>query len=338
MTKKVILSDVAAYSGVSRATISRVLNNNPQVAPELRARVLEAVQALGYQPNRAARRLRSDSSDILGLIIPDIENPFYISAIRGIQDLASEHQMSLLLCNADEDPAKQQMYLSVMEAELVAGLIIAPTHAHDGEVLKKFSQSDIPVILIDRRVDCQDFDAVTVDNVGGAYAAVKHLIDLGYTRIAMIGGSPILSISRERLQGYKEAYAQAGIKMEKTLIKEGGFNAESGYQLTRELLLSSRRPHAIFAANNLITLGVLKAIRELDLAIPDDIAVVAFDDMPWFSELRPPLTAVSQPTYELGQEAVRLLLKRLDEPEAPFRNVVLQTRLMVRKSCGEKSG
>jgi LacI family transcriptional regulator len=335
--KKVTLSDVAAYSGVSRATISRVLNNNPQVAPELRARVLEAVQALGYQPNRAARRLRADSSDILGLIIPDIENPFYISAIRGIQDLASENQMSLLLCNTDEDPAKQQMYLSVMEAEQVAGLIIAPTHVHDGEVLRKFTQSDIPVILIDRRVDCQDFDAVTVDNVSGAYAAVKHLIDNGYTRIAMIGGSPVLSISHERFQGYKDAHAHAGIKMEKMLAKEGGFDAGSGYQLTRELLLSSRRPQAIFAANNLITLGVLRAIRELGLVIPDDIAIVAFDDMPWFSELRPPLTAVSQPTYELGQEAVRLLLRRLDEPDAPFRNVVLQARLIVRESSGRRS-
>jgi DNA-binding LacI/PurR family transcriptional regulator len=239
MTKKVTLDEVAAYSGVSRATISRVLNNHPQVAPELRARVLEAVQALGYQPNRAARRLRSDSSDILGLIIPNIENPFYISVIRGIQDIASDYQMSLLLCNTDEDPAKQQWSLNVMQAEVIAGLIIAPTHVHDGEILRQFSESGIPVILIDRNVECPDFDAVTVDNERGAYAAVKHLIENGYARIAMLGGTLNLSVSRDRFEGYKRACADAGIELEESLLKVSDYNPENGYRLTRELWLSS---------------------------------------------------------------------------------------------------
>jgi DNA-binding LacI/PurR family transcriptional regulator len=326
------LKDVAEHAQVSKATVSRVLNNNPNVAEELRVRVLESIRLLGYQPNRAARRLRASVSEVLGLIISDIENPFFISVVRGVEDAAYDSQMSVVLCNTDENPAKQQMYLRVMRAERVAGLIISPTNVN--EDFTELRQLGIPVILLDRRTDKFETDAVTIDNVGGAYLAVKHLIDLGYERIGTIGGSPHLTTGRERYEGYRKALNAAGLKIDEKSVKIGDFKTASGYHLASELIGLPRPPQAIFVANNLMTLGTLRALRENGVRVPQDIALVGFDDMPWSSELCPPLTAISQPTYELGQETVQLLLRRLANPDAPIRTVTLQPRLVVRESCG----
>ena len=328
------LKDVAEHAQVSRATVSRVLNNNPNVTDDLRLRVLEAIQALGYRPNRAARRLRGTTSDVLGLIISDIENPFFISVVRGVEDAAYQQQMSVVLCNSDEDTDKQAMYLRVMQAEHVAGLIISPTHIDESDELAELSLAGMPIVLLDRCTKTLNADAVVVDNVGGAYAAVKHLIDLGCTRIATIAGSPRLTTGYERYEGYRKALDSAALPFDRSLVRTGDFKTESGYRLMRELLLAGRPPEAVFVANNLMTLGSLRAARELGFRIPDDVALVGFDDMPWSGELCPPLTAVAQPTYELGQEAVRLLLRRRAEPEAFYHTVVLQPRLVVRESCG----
>lgn len=326
------LRDVANHAGVSRATVSRVLNHNPRVARELRDRVLDAIQELGYQPNRAARRLRASTSDVLGLIISDIENPFFTSVVRGVEDAAYAHQMSIVLCNTDEDPEKQKMYLRVMQAERVAGLIISPTNIE--EDFAELERVGIPIILLDRHTDPYEADAVTIDNVAGAYLAVKHLIDLGYKRIGMIGGSLHLTTGLERYEGYRKALESAGLKIDERLIKVGNFRADSAYRLAQEFINSPHPPRAMFVANNLMTLGTLQAMREKRVRIPEDIALVGFDDMPWASELCPPLTAVSQPTYELGQETVHLLLRRLANPDAPIRRVTLQPRLVVRMSSG----
>jgi DNA-binding LacI/PurR family transcriptional regulator len=328
------LKDVADYAQVSRATVSRVLNNNPQVAEDLRARVLEAVRALGYQPNRAARRLRANSSDVLGLIISDIENPFFTSVVRGVEDTAYAHQMSVVLCNTDEDSEKQRMYLRVMRAERVAGLIISPTSVYDAAEFAELRRLGIPIILLDRHIDNFETDAVTINNLNGAFLAVKHLIGLGYERIAMIGGMLQLTTGRERYEGYRKALSAAGIRFDDKLCKIGNSKTESGYRLAQELITGAQVPQAIFVANNLMTLGALRAMREHGVRIPDDIALVGFDDMPWAGELCPALTAVSQPTYELGQETVHLLLRRLVGPDAPVRTVTLEPRLVVRESCG----
>src|SRR4051812_27544718 len=177
------MKDIAAHAGVSKATVSRVVNNDPNVAADLRARVLKAIQELGYQPNRAAQRLRAGSSDVIGLLVSDIQNPFFTSVVGGVEAMAYAHQMSTLLCNTNEDYSRQQMYLSVMQAENVAGLILAPTPMTDGKSLKKLTQANMPIILLDRSVNGLDADTVIVDNAHGAYLAVKHLIDLGYKRI-----------------------------------------------------------------------------------------------------------------------------------------------------------
>ncbi|HML21607.1 MAG TPA: LacI family DNA-binding transcriptional regulator [Aggregatilinea sp.] len=328
------LKDVAEHAHVSRATVSRVLNNNPNVASDLRDRVLDAIQTLGYRPNRAARRLRGSTSDVLGLIISDIENPFFISVVRGVEDAAYQQQMSVVLCNSDEDSTKQAMYLRVMQAENVAGLIISPTHVNESAELAELSAAGMPIVLLDRFTKRFDADAVLVDNVGGASTAVKHLIDIGYTRIATIAGSPQLTTGQERLEGYRKALESAGIPFERALVRSGDFKIESGYRLMRDLLTTASPPEAVFVANNLMTLGSLRAAHELGVRIPHDVAIIGFDDMPWSGQLCPPLTAVAQPTYELGQEAVRLLLRRRADPGAFYHTVVLQPRLVVRESCG----
>lgn len=328
------INDVARYAGVSRATVSRVLNNNPAVDAALRSRVLDAVQALGYQPNRAARRLRAQSSNVIGLVISDIQNPYFISVISGVEDAAYANQMNIVLCNSDEDPAKERIYLGVMEAERVAGLIIVPTNGMVAGDLNRLQQAGIPVILLDRLVNDVQVDTVKVDNERGAYEAVKHLLDLGCRRIAHISGSPDLTTGHDRAQGYHNALAEAHLKAEPKLFKIGDYKTGSGYRLALELLDSAAPPDAIFVANNLMTLGALRALRERSVRVPEDMALVGFDDMPWSAEFRSPLTAVSQPTYELGQEAVHLLRRRLAQPDAPVRTVVLNTRLIVRESCG----
>jgi DNA-binding LacI/PurR family transcriptional regulator len=330
----VTMQDVANYAGVSKTTVSRVMNNDPTVAPELRVRVSKAVHDLGYQPNRAARRLRASSSDVIGLIISDLQNPFFIAVMEGVEDMAYENQMSILLCNTGEDLERQQMYLNVMQAERVAGLILVPSPLTDPAMLNSLSQSGLPMVVLDRWIDGLDTDMVQVDNARGASSAVKHLIELGHQRIGMIVGSPTLSTGRERLRGYLDALNEAGIKREDDLIKTGNSRKEDGYDLARALMLSDAPPTAIFVGNSLMTLGALQALRELDLQIPQTVALVGFDDMPWSAELCPPLTTVAQPTYEYGREAVHLLLRRLAEPKAITRTVTLQTRLIIRESCG----
>lgn len=328
------IKDVAQYAHVSNATVSRVLNNNPQVDKDLRDRVLEAVLALGYQPNRDARRLRAQTSNVIGLIISDIQNPYFISVIRGVEDAAYARQMNVILCNSNEDLSKQGMYLRVMEQERVAGLIIVPCHSQRDEDIRELHKTGIPIILLDRALAHMRMDGIVVDNVRGAQEAVTHLLDLGYRRIAIIGGSPDVQTGYDRDQGYRNALVAAGMPIDSALMKSGDFRMESGYQLARGLMTAPNPPDALFVANNLMTLGALRALRELQLRVPEDIALVGFDDMPWSGELYSPLTAVSQPTYELGHEAVNLLARRLTAPEAPFRTIMLQTHLVVRESCG----
>jgi len=329
----VTIQTVADYAGVSRATVSRVLNNNPKVDSEIRDRVLQAVEILGYQPNRVARRLRTQSRDVIGVIISDIQNPHFTSIIRGIEDIAYLHQMNIVLCNSDEDSTKLQTYVRVMQAESVAGMIVVPTHAdQERDVLKSIQHNGIPIILLDREIEGFDVDSVQVDHYHGAYEAVAHLIRLGRRRIGIIYND--FSTGWQRYQGYRDALKDADIPSDISLVKTSDHKRESAYDRTRELMALKNPPDALFTAFNLVTLGALHVLHELHVRVPQDIALVGFDDMPWADELFSPLTAVAQPTYELGQTAAKLLLRRLNTPDAPFQNEILPTHLIVRQSCG----
>jgi LacI family transcriptional regulator len=333
------MKEVAKLAGVSVATVSRVLNNKPNVSPELRSKVLEAVQELNYQRNRVARSLRVRTSQIIGLIISDIQNPFFTSVVRGVEDVAYDHGYTLLLCNSDEDPAKERLYIDTMLAERVAGVIVSPVAEVDNYSSVPL-RAGVPIVAMDRRMRDLDVDTVVVNNVEGAYRAVSHLIELGNHRIGFIGGPSQTTTGKERQEGYKRALAEHGIKLDQGLIRIGDFKQDSGYQRACELLEMDDPPMAIFAANNLMTLGALNAIHEKGLNIPRDIAIVGFDDMAWAPSLNPPLTAVAQPTYELGCTAADLLLQRIADKGREIVEMKLEPILIIRDSCGhhEKTG
>ena len=322
----VTIRDVAEYAQVSRATVSRVLNHHPTVDAALQERVREAVRVLRYQPNRAARRLRTRSRDVIGLLVADIKNPFFIDVLQGIEDTAYAHDMNVLLCNTGEDPHRLQRYIQVMQAESVAGLIIVPTKAEDAGALRALQADGIPLVVLDRAIDGLQVDLIKADNRTGAYNGVRHLMQRGYRRIAII--FPDVKTGLERYEGYEEALRSKALEIYPDYIKIADPYASSSYRLTHELFALFRPPDAIFTA--------FRALRERRLTVPEDIAIVGFDDVPWAEHLYSPLTVVAQPTYDLGRMAVNHLVRRLDKPDMPVQVTTLPTELIVRESCGTR--
>ncbi len=326
------IKDVARRAGVSSATVSRVLSNSPHVSPETRERVLKAIEELGYRPSRVARSLRVQRSRIIGLIISDIQNPFFTALVRAVEDVAYEHDYAVFLCNSDEDIEKEGLYVDLMKAEHVAGVVISPTR-EDVSRARDLVEAGIPVVTIDRVIQGLLVDSVMVDNVGAAYALVDHVIRDGHTRVAAVVGVSTATTGRERYEGYKRALADHGLSVDRDLIRRGLPKEHVGYEMTKELLSLPHRPTALFTGNNLLTLGALRAIRERGLRIPDDIALVAFDELDWMPLFDPALTVAAQPTYELGRQATELLLKRIGGWDEPPQKVVLTPTIHIRRSC-----
>lgn len=328
------ISDVARQAGVSTVTVSRVLNNAPNVNLATRARVEQAIRQLGYVPNVAARSLRSKRTHSLALIVPDITNPFWTTVARGVEDAAQSSGYAVLLCNTDENCAKQSRYLDLVASRRVDGVIIAPCDS-DVENIRALRDREIATVLVDRRVPGWETDSVRGDSAGGAYALVRHLIALGHRRIAMISGPPNTSTAEDRVDGYCAALREAGIEPDGALIRRGEFRASSGERLMGQLLDEGFQPTATFAANNAIALGVIDAAARRGRRIPHDLALVCFDDFDAASHLFPFLTVAVQPAYEMGATAAQLLLDRIAAgPTAPPQHVLLPTRLIIRHSCG----
>ncbi len=327
------LQEVADRAKVSIATVSRVLNKSDKVVPKTRATVERALSELGYRPSRVARRLRMKEghAHLVGLIIPDIQNPFYAEIARGVEDVAYANEFALLLCNSDENLEKERFYLNVMQAESVDGIVLPPFDDTDPAVLEMVA-SGMPVVCVDRSLAKTKTDLVEVDNYRGALEAVNHLIDRGHTRIGLIEGRAQVSTNRERRRGYLDALAARGIAPQRELMRAGDFKLASGRVLANELLELRRPPTALFVGNNLMTVGALAALHQRGLRVPGDVAIVGFDDLPWAEALDPPLTVVRQPAYEVGRRAMELLLKRLAAPGAPVTTVRLRPELVVRRS------
>ena len=325
------IKHVAQAAGVSIATVSRVLSGKSHFSPEVRERVLAAVKELNYHPNRAARRLRSRQSSIIGLIVADIQNPFFTSVTRAVEDMASEQSLSVFLCNTDEDPQKEAMYLALMRDENVAGVILAPT-LQAAESFHDSVKLDVPVVVIDRRVDDADVDSVLLDNADSAYRIVKHLLADGRSRIGAIFGINSAT-GRERREGYVRALRDHDREPIPELITYVPARAETGYAAALKLLTLAEPPDAIFTSNGLLSQGAYRALRESRLKIPDQMGFASFDDTAWTSLVEPAVTVIEQPTYDMGQIAAELLLKRLEEPTRPARQVTLKGKLIVRHSC-----
>ena len=327
------LQEVARRAKVSIATVSRVLNKSKKVVPETRAIVEQALRDLEYRPSRVARRLRMKDgrAHLVGLIIPDIQNPFYAEIARGVEDAAYAAEYALLLCNSDESSEKEQFYLDVMRSESVDGVVLPPFDETDAAVAA-IMKTGMPVVCVDRSLSKEKTDLVEVDNYRGAFEAVTHLIERGHKSIGLIEGRIQVSTNRERRRGYLDALAEAGIPIRKDLMREGDFRQESGRLLAGQLLDLKRPPTALFALNNLMTIGALGAIHQRSLKVPDDIAIVGFDDLPFAEALNPPLTVVRQPAYEVGRQAMELLLKRIMEPTRSTVTMRLLPQLIVRRS------
>ncbi|MEO6244939.1 MAG: LacI family DNA-binding transcriptional regulator [Opitutaceae bacterium] len=327
------LHEVAARANVSIATVSRVLNKSDKVVPATRARVEQALRDLNYRPSRVARRLRMKDgrAHLVGLIIPDIQNPFYAEIARGVEDAAYASEYALLLCNSDENPDKERFYLDVMRAESVDGIILPPFDDTDVAVIETV-KTGMPVVCVDRSLANLKTDLVEVDNYQGAIKAVNHLIDRGHTGIALIEGRTGVSTSRERRRGYLDALATRGIAPRTEFMRAGDFKQESGHVLTRELLALPEPPTALFVCNNLMTVGALAALHHAGRRVPQELGLVGFDDLPWAEALDPPPTVVRQPAYEVGRQAMELLLKRITDPQRPPVTVRLQPELVVRRS------
>ncbi len=328
------LTDVARHAKVSTATVSRVINNSDKVTPETNAAVQRSMAQLGFKPNRVARRLRQRTGvrHLLGLIIPDIQNPFYAEMARGVEDIAYAHRFAVMLCNSDENLAKEEFYIDVLRAESVDGIILPPISETD-PVVHKLIEAGVPVVTVDRSLAQRAVDKVVVDNRRGAREAVEYLIKLGHRRIGLITGRLDVSTSRERLRGFKEAMSAHNIPLRENYIRGGDFKQSSGRALAEELLGLSPPPTAFFVLNNLMTMGALEAIHRRKLRIPKDIAIIGFDDLPWAEALDPPLTVVRQPAYEVGQAAAKLLLDRLSDPLKAVTHLRLPSKLVIRNSC-----
>lgn len=328
------MRDIAARAAVSTATVSHVINQTAYVSPMLRERVVKAIRELNYQPNAVARSLKTKKSKTVGMIIPDITNPFFPAVVRGAEDVLLHEGYTLILGNSDGDRRKEELYYRTFQTKRVDGilLIVSPS-SHPPEYLRHHSPDALPIVYVDRFHRGLRGDVVIADNAGGSYQAVCHLLACGHRRVGIITGPLELVNARMRLEGYKRALSEHRLRLEEELIRPGRFDVQSGYEQTIKLLKLAKPPTAVFVSNALMTMGCLRALGESGVRCPQELALVSFDDLEWFALSRPGITAVTQPAYELGATAAELLVKRISGKLCgpPYRKV-LTTKLMVRES------
>lgn len=328
------IKQVALHAGVSPATVSRVFSGVSTVDQTMRDRVRAAAQLLNYHPNRIARSLRAKTTQTIGVVVPDIQDTFFTSVVRGIEDVLRRADYALLLGNSDDDLEQEQFYLSTLRADGVAGIIFFPVIKSSATLKhQRAIHEHLPLVALDRAPTGIDVDTVKVTNAQGARDAISYLISLNHRRIALINGPEHLDVPRERQTGYEQAFEAAKIEIDSQLIVYSDFHETGGYLAMRGLLELPTPPTAVFVANNLMALGAMQSIYEQKLRIPDDISVVCFDDLPWLRSFHPPLTAVAQPIYEIGTIAANLMLERLRDPLRPVHHIVLPTKFVVRFSC-----
>jgi len=336
---KVSLRDVAKQAGVSPMTVSRVINNAVSVRQETRERVEKVIASLGYIPNRLAQGLISQRTGTIGLIIPDVANPFFALVLRAAEITARREGYRLLVCNTEGDVGLERDYIHNLISHQVDGLIIAPVGDRSRSGLLPLIRRKYPLVLLDRSAEGIECDLVQGDSLGGAQRLVQHLIALGHRRIAMILGPDDVSTTRERYAGYCEALNTAGLPLDRDLIAETTVDLPGGYRAMQQILRLDERPSAIFAVNNMTALGAMQALREQGLSVPESVGLVCFDDVEHLAILAPFMTVVDQPAEAFGSMAAQMVLERIARRanEKP-RLVRLPTKLIVRVSCGAGLG
>jgi LacI family transcriptional regulator len=339
------LEEVAKLAGVSRSTVSRVVNQHPNVRPEVRERVWEVIRKIGYQPHAAARSLATRRTRVIGLIIPQavttlFTDPYFPILMRSIADACSAHNYHLMLSLfshrrvQDSRVRVDMLYQQLLRSRYLDGVVVSSAPLDD-PIFPRLLEDGVPFIIVGRYPH-ERANYVDVDNVVGARMAVEHLLRLGHERVATITGPLNMCAGQDRLEGYRQALAARGIPVDEDLIAEGDFTEQGGQAAMRRLL--PHRPTAVFAASDMMAAGAIKVLREAGLRVPEDVAVVGFDDIPLASMVEPPLTTVRQPIEQLGSMAVELLVSLMENPgEETVHRVVLPTELVIRASCGVRS-
>jgi LacI family transcriptional regulator len=322
------MKEVAAVAGVSLATVSRVVNDAPDVAPALAQRVHEAIRMLGYRRDLTASNLRraDRASATVGLLLEDVANPFFSSLHRSVEDVARRRGVLVFAGSSDEDPGRERELVESLVARGVDGLIIAPTGGDQGYLLRD-REAGVAMVFVDRPPRFVDADSVLSDNAGGARRAVEHLVQAGHRRIAFLGDRPEVHTAAERLRGYRAAIGQHGLE---ELVGRPLNGSAEAREAARRLFSDHARPTAVFSAQNLVTIGVVLALR--DLGLQHDVALVGFDDVTLADALEPPVTVVAQDPTEIGRRAAELLFARVDGRAGPPEHVVVPTPLLARGS------
>jgi LacI family transcriptional regulator len=340
MAGRPTLKHVADKAGVSPGMAGRVLGNYGYFSENTKRKVLQAARALNYTPNVIARSLRTRLTKTIGVLISDITTFFWTTLVRGLQDKAAKAGFSVILCNSDEETRNEREYLKTLVERNVDGLVISPT-AGNHSYLKKLARSEVPIVLVDRKIRGLGVPAIRVDNRTGAYDAVKHLIGLGHERIAIIKGIDGIETSDERYAGYAQALSEHRIPIRETLVKAGWFLKDQAFAATQDILRMRNPPSAIFVCNEPMVSGCILALKENGVRIPEDIAIIGFDDPVWASYMDPPLTTVSQPSYTMGMLAFDYVLAQTAgtaKDRKYLEDVILKPVLVIRKSCGATGG
>jgi LacI family transcriptional regulator len=334
----VTIKDVARLSGVSPMTVSRVINQSLRVSPVTRSRVEQAIAELGYVPSRLARGLSRQKTGTIALIVPDVANPFFTLIVRGAEDVARRAGYRVLLCDTRFDLTLEAEVIEEMIAHRVEGIVIAPVSDASRNQLKRLARFGVPFVLIDRTVPGVDCDVVLGESIAGARSLVEHLIGLGHHRIGMIVEDENVSTARERRAGYVEALERAGIELDPALVVHAAADPRGGAVGMTKLLQLAERPTGVFTVNNLVALGAIEAVRAAGLEVPDDVALVCYDDIEYASRLYPFLTVMLQPAETFGTLGTQLLFERIaGRPLDRTRKVVLPADFVVRESCGAKA-
>ncbi len=327
------MRDVAEHADVSVTTVSHVVNETRPVSDDLRKRVLDAMDTLGYRPNRLARSLRRGETHTIGLIVPDSANPFFAEVARGIEDTSFEHNYSVILCNSDGDLDKELLYTNLLTAKQVDGILFVAAGVSTKHI-RSLQKQKIPLVVVDREIPDVSVDEVLTDNTHGGKRITQHLIELGHRRIGCITGPSDVTPSAERVTGYQQALQEARLSIDGEMIVKGDFQYKGGYRATHHLLTLDDPPSAIFACNDLMAVGAIRAAQELDRRVPADLSVGGFDDIHLASFVNPPLTTVAQPKYDIGVIATEMLLEQMQDHNRLPRQRLLATRLVVRRSTG----
>lgn len=325
------IREVAEIAGVSPTTVSHVVNNTRFVSEDVRRRVSAAMRELNYRPNALARSLRRGETHTLGLILPDSANPFFAEVGHAVEGTAFALGYSVILCNTENDDNKERLYTEVLEKKQVDGVIFVAA-GENHEAISTIGMNGLPLVVVDRDMGSLELDTVTTDNLHGGMIATQHLLSLGHSTIGCITGPSNITPSADRVTGYITALRKAGIPIEESLMVRGDFHAPSGCSTAMQILQRRPRPTAIFVCNDMMAIGALRAAAQLGLHVPDDVAIVGFDDIELASYTTPSLTTVAQPKQEIGRLAVKLLFERMGSPSLPPRHNVLATRLVVRES------